>query len=183
MSIVGNGGNKDIQGKYNAITAIAEHTRAIHDGLAFSIDADGSVLKGSSIYFLGRTGSKQVHFDQFTAKFSQGLVRIYLYEAPTITTPGTPSSGVNLNFAASTIATMITYLGPTPSDNGILKSSKYLPISGGGANTSPSEGGIAGGRVLKANTDYLFRIQNLDTNNDITFGATFEWHESDIVLP
>jgi hypothetical protein len=179
---VGNGGLKDIQGKYKGVTIITENTRAIHDGEEFSIDADGTLLKAATLKLLGITGDKQVHFDEFFGKFSQGAVRISLYEAPTITANGTPILPVCSNFEIDNTAELAVHSNPTTTANGTFKAKVYLPRTGGGANVSGAEGGIAGGRVLKRNTAYLFLIENLDANVDNVYGINFTWHESDIIL-
>lgn len=180
--IVGNGGNKDIQGKYNAITTLGESTRAIHDGTEFTITAEGSIPASGSVKFLGVTGTNQVHFDEFVGDFAQGDIRISLYESPTVTDNGTLTPGICDNHEKNTTAEMLVYAGPTTSANGTLKSKRFLPLTGGGANVSPRNGGIAKGKVLKRNTTYLFLIENLDTNTAVSYGAEFSWHESDIIL-
>jgi len=181
-SVVGNGGSKDIQGKYNGITIITEDARAIHDGLEFSIGGDGTIAKATSISFLGITGDEQVHFDEVIGQFSQGNVRFTLFEGPTITDNGTPITPTNSNFESTNAAELQTFLNPSVSANGTAKASAFLPLTGGGANVTPSSGGIAGGRVLKRNTTYLILIENEDVNTGVDYDVTFNWHESDIIL-
>lgn len=182
MSTVGNGGRKDIQGAYKALTVVTENQRAVHDGEEFSVDADGTLARATSLKLLGITGSKQIHFDEFMGKFSQGNIRITLYEAPTITTNGTQVPVVCSNFEKNAVAQLAVYSAPTTTANGTFKAKVNLPLTGGGANTSGAEGGIAGGRILKRNTAYLFIVENLDANIDTVYGLNFNWHESDIIL-
>lgn len=182
MSTVGNGGFKDIQGPYNALTVVTETNRAKHDGTDFSVDAEGTLIRATALVILGVTGSKQVHFDEFIGRFSQGNVRISLYEAPTVTANGTPISTTCSNFEQNNPSQLAVYSTPTVTTNGVRKALVRLPLTGGGANVSGAEGGIAKGRVLKRNTQHLFIIENLDANVDITYGLNFEWHESGIIL-
>lgn len=184
MSTVGNnaGPYNEIQGRYHGITVINEELRAIHDGLEFSIDADGTIAKSTSISFLGITGDKQVHFDEFLGRFSQGGIRVEIFEAPTVTTTGTPLVPICSNFEANTTAQLQVFASPVVSANGTRKENKFFPKTGQGVNVSPTAGGIAGGRVLKRNDVYLFLITNEDTVNDIAFGIEFDWHESEIIL-
>jgi len=182
--IVGNGGFKDVQGKYPGLTSLSELTRAIHEGKAFAIGTEGEIAASSSVYLLGKSGDKQIHFDEFIADFSQGNIRISLYEDTIVSADGTPVIPSNMNFASTNEATLSVFSAPTITSNGTLKQPpKFLPLTGGGANVSPSQGGIAKGRVLKRNTNYLIRIENLDANTAVTFGAILTWHESDVVLP
>ena len=161
-----------------------EVRNAIHMGDAYSFDIDNvsSPLAGStSMYLMGITGSKQIHFDSLSGDFQKGGIRITLYEAPTTTANGTPQTSVNMNFASTKTASISIFLTPTITSNGTYKTSHYFPLTGNGVNVSPVQGDIAAGRVLKPNTKYLFRIENTDTASCI-FGLNFIWHDSNIVL-
>ncbi len=154
---------------------------AIHNGDAYSFDDDGTIGNESSLYFLGVIGDKQIHFDQISIKLEKGAVKLWIYESPTLTDNGTPETPINMNFASSNTSVLSLYSAPTITDNGTKKGSEYFPLTGGGANTAPQQGGVASGRVLKANTTYLFRLQNLD-NSSCDFGVDFIWHDSDYIL-
>lgn len=158
-----------------------ELQNAIHSGNAYGLDADGTIAATSSLYFLGITGAKQIHFDVISADFQKGGVRLWLYEAPTVTANGTAQTTANLNFASANVSTMSVFLSPTITANGTKKSSKFFPLTGVGVNVAPRSGDIAGGRILKPNTKYLFRLENTDSST-CSFGANFVWHDSDVLL-
>lgn len=158
-----------------------ELQHATHKGNAYGFDVDGTVGATSSLYFLGITGAKQIHFDHIHGDFQKGGIRIWLYEAPTTTANGTPESPINLNFSSSNISQLSLYSAPTITSNGTKKATHYFPLTGSGANISPASDVVAGGRVLKPNTKYLFRIENLD-NATCTFGVNFIWHDDDNIL-
>lgn len=163
------------------IYVLSEMTHGIHKGDAYSFSADGSILGASSLYFMGVTGNKQIHFDLFSGDFQKGGIRISFYESPTTTLDGTAQTPINMNFASANISTMLLYSTPTITTNGTIKATKFLPITGSGSNIPPAAGELAGGRVLKANTKYLFRIENTDAVA-CSFGVNFVWHDSDVVV-
>lgn len=156
----------------------SELNTSIHNGFCFSYDADGVIPKNSSIMLLGKTGNKEVHFHSFGGLFEKGDVRITLYEAPTVTANGTPVFGANMNFTYQDDHELLIFSAPTITNNGVKKASVFAPISGGGANVHPSTLGIAGGRVLTKNTDYLIVVTNLDTNAACAYGVNFIWSEN-----
>jgi hypothetical protein len=127
------------------------------------------------------TGDKQIHFDAISAEFQKGGIRLWIYESPTTTANGTSQTSVNMNFASLKNSTLSLYLSPTITSNGTKKLAKLFPLTGSGANTSPASGDIAGGRVLKANTKYLFRVENTD-NSACVFGINFIWHDDNNIL-
>jgi len=183
--VVGNGGGpyRNLQPDgYPAIPVLTELQRAIHDGRAFSLEADGQLTAVTpTLDFLGVTGDKQIHFDSLGGLFSQGGVRISLYEAPTVSANGTPVTPTNMNFASTNTSSMAIYSGPTITDPGTRKVSPYFPATGVGVNVSPANASVANGRVLKANTQYLFRVTD-EAAVTIGYGVTFIYHESDVEL-
>lgn len=158
-----------------------EMQHAIHSGNAYSFDYDGTLGATSSLYFMGVTGAKQIHFDSIHADFQKGGVRLWLYEAPTTTADGTAQTGVNMNFASIKTSTLSLFAAPTVTSNGIKKISHFFPLTGVGVNVAPQTGDVAGGRVLKQNTKYLFRIENTDSSA-CTFGINFIWHDDNNIL-
>jgi hypothetical protein len=166
-----------IRDKLGLIGITSKLNTAIHDGKAFSIDVDGTIPLSSSISLLGRVQSKEVHFHILEGAFQKGDIRISLYETPTLTTDGTPLTTFrNMNRNFSDTGDMLLFGTPTFSSSGLKVSSSFSPLTGGGANTQPSSTGIAGGRVLKKNTDYLIVIENLD-NSACSYGIHFIWSE------
>lgn len=159
-----------------------ELQHAIHKGEAFAFDAEGSIPANTSIYLMGITGAKEVHFDSFSGDFSQGNIRITLLEDGTTSANGTLQTPYRLNRVIPATNTLILYTAPTVLTDGNKMSGRFLPLSGGGANTAPRSGVIAGGRVLKPNTKYLFKITNTDANTANVYGINFTWYETTILL-
>ena len=59
---------------------------------------------------------------------------------------------------------------------------EFLDKNGVPRNVIDPEGGIASGRVLAQNTNYLFKITNTGGVTAIAYGIVFEWHESNVIL-
>ena len=173
---------RNIRSRMGGIAVYNEQQEAIHNGRAFSYDSEGTIAAGESVYLLGVTGDYQVHFDTLSGLFEAGGIRVGLYSAPTVTSNGTEHTPVNMNFASSNVSSMALYSGPTVTDIGTFKAQMFLPATGVGVNIQPTVGGIAGGRVLAANTSYIIKIENTLDTGTTDFGLTFEWHESDVEL-
>jgi hypothetical protein len=177
-----NGVPRNVIDPEGGFAAYDEHTHAIHKGQSFGFDGSGTLAAGATVLFLGKVGAKQVHFDAFSGQFSAGAIQIELFEAPTITNDGSVQTPYRLNRAVANTNTMGLFAAPTVSANGTKIGGVFLPASGGGANANPTEGGIASGRVLAQNTNYLFKVTNTGGVTAITYGIVFEWHESDVIL-
>ena len=154
-----------------------ELTNEIHNGRAYAISSDGTIAAGQSMIILGKVGNREVHFHNINGEFSQGNIRITLFEAPTITSNGTPILGTNMNRTFSDTHTMSVFMTPTITANGLKIGSIFFPLTGGGAHIAGASGGIASDRVLKKNTNYIIRIENVD-NATVSLGANFIWSES-----
>jgi hypothetical protein len=176
------GAKRSVVDETGGLIFIDELKAAIHRGEAYGYDAEGSIPANTSLLFLGVTGSKQLHFDEFLGDFSKGNIRITLYEDTVTSNNGTAVTPYGLNRAKVIAPTMTLYATPTVTSNGTKVAGKFLPLSGAGSNTNPQNGGIAKGKVLIANTKYLFVIQNTDANTAVSFGANFIWSESTVVL-
>lgn len=174
-------GKQIVADKTGSMATVNELQNAIHDGNAYSFDMDGTINASSSVYMLGITGDKQIHFDLFSASFAKGGIRLWLYEAPVTTANGVAQTSVNMNFASIKNSTMQLFSSPTITSNGTKKATEFFHLTGVGANVLSASGEIAGGRVLKQNTKYLFRIENTDTSS-CQYGVNFEWHDSDMML-
>lgn len=169
-----------INDKLGYLATTTEMLSEIHNGKAFSISLDGSIGVASSILMLGRVGDKEIHFHNINGTFGKGNIRITLFEDPTITAEGTPITATNMNRAFTDTHTMSVFTAPTVTDNGLDIGSVFFPITGGGAHTAGATGGIAGGRVLKRNTDYIMKIENTD-NAEVSFGTSLIWVESNVL--
>lgn len=150
----------------------------IHEGFAWSVDADGPLLAAGSLRLLGVTGDKEVHFLGIDGLWSSGGIRYTLYEAPTVTANGAALVPYALNRPLADTSTMAVYSGTTVTDNGTKIGGAFLPATGVGVNTLSVSGGIAGGRVLKKNTEYLIVIVN-ESATTATYGINFTWGEAD----
>jgi hypothetical protein len=160
-----------------ALISTDEISSSIHLGFAFGIDDSGTLAAQTSLILLGVVGEKEVHFNQIDGNFSQGNIRVSLFEAPTTTANGTPLTPYALNRANVKANTLQVFSAPIVTSNGTAIGSKFLPLSGGGANTQPVGGSIANSRVLKRNTKYLMMIQNTDMNSSAIFGVNIVWTE------
>jgi len=179
------GERRSLVSEYGGIPVSDELREAIHNGNAYSFGTDstiiGAIPASSSIYLLGITGDKQVHFDLFSGRFQKGGIKLWLYEDAITTANGTLQTTHNMLFQSSNISTLQLYAAPTITNNGNEKVSEFFPLTGLGVNVTPVDGEIAGGRVLKANTKYMFRVQNTDTST-CSFGVNFIWHDADVLL-
>ena len=166
-----------ISDKLGYLATSNELQTAIHNGIAYGTDWDGTINGENSLKFLGKITTKDVHFHVLEGSFEKGDIRISLYENPTITADGTAVTTIaNLNRNFSDDNTVSMYLTPTATGNGTKIGGSYVPISGLGSGVQSSKAGVAGGRVLKKNTNYLIVIENLDTFA-VKGGLTFIWDE------
>jgi hypothetical protein len=151
----------------------------IHEGFAWCVDVDGSLLASGSLLLLGVTGDKEVHFLGINGLWSSGDIRYTLYEAPTVTANGAALSPCALNRPLADTSTMTIYSGPTVTENGngTKVGGAFLPGTGVGVNLQSVSGGIAGGRVLKKNTKYLIEITN-ESAITASYGINFTWGEA-----
>ena len=166
-----------ISDKLGYLPIVSELQSAIHNGIAFGVDWDGTIAGSSSLILLGKATTKDIHFHILEGRFEKGDVRISLYEAPTTTANGTQIITVaNLNRNFTDTNTLSIYLAPTVTLNGTKIGGSFDPLAGLGSGTQSSKLGVAGGRVLKKNTDYLIVVENLDTAS-VSAGLDFIWAE------
>ena len=130
---------------------------------------------------LGRVGAKEVHFDHFHIDTSKGFITINLYEAPTVSVVGTPVPAANRKRSSLNTPTMLTYVSPITSANGLmLEETRLFDTGGQGSHLVQGSGGIDADWVLKSNTDYMFTITNNDSTA-VTFSGHFIWAEREVV--
>ena len=163
--------------KLGLLGTVSELNNAIHNGKAYSFDVDGTLALTSSISLMGRVQDKEVHFHALTGEFQKGNIRITLYESPTLTADGTLlTTHRNMNRNYSDNSDMLLYDTPVFTSEGTFVASTFSPLTGSGNNINSAQSAIAGGRVLKKNTDYLIVIENLD-GTECTFGIHYIWSE------
>lgn len=168
-----------INDKLGYIATTNEQQTEIHNGHMYEIDADGSIPALSSLLFLGKVGDKEVHFHTIAGQFAKGGIRISLFEAPVISNNGTTRLGTNLNRNYKDNHTLQVFSSPTVTSNGYELPSVFFPLTGLGVNVLSASISLAGGRILKRNTDYLIKIENTD-NSAVKYGVNFIWSESDV---
>lgn len=161
---------------------ISEANSFVHEGVAFGIDIDSTLVNGASIYLLGVTTTKEIHFEQVTGDFSTGGIRFELFEGTVTTAGGAAVTAYALNRASSSAQTMVV-TAPVAGDitsTGTKIGGAFLPLTGSGAHIQPASGGMAGGRVLKTGTKYLIKITN-ESGATVSYGIGFVWGEPEYV--
>jgi hypothetical protein len=99
-------------------------------------------------------------------------IKIELFEAPTITTPGTAVTPTATNRVSTTASTTVVQSAPTVSANG-------TPIFTSLANGSKNSGGLLNSEYnfnLKPGVTYLYKITYLGTGT-ATLSADLVWAE------
>ena len=141
---------------------------------------DGSVPAASSAFLVGVTGPSQVHFHIVDGDYSQGDFKLLLWEDAIELVPGTEvAKASNMKFTSSQVSEITIRVGSTFTSYGNLRADKYFPSAG---NKTGAGGGIAGGRILKPNSIYVFEIKNLDPNTPLSFGSVLIWSEAPIAV-
>lgn len=163
------------------IYVVDELSHGVHEGRAFVVSQDGSLLSGASLYMLGKVGAKEAHFHGFNISASDGDISVHLYENPTVTADGTPAVAVNKNRRSTNVATLEVFGGATVSSDGTVLEHDHTYGTGGvGSNTSGGTGALDEDWVLAPNTNYLVKIDNHGAST-VEFTAKFTWSENDPV--
>ena len=161
-----------------ALPMLTEFQAAVHAGESFSYAASQIGLASAGVVtLLGRTGTKQVHFDGFKVTVSNAPFRIELFEAPTVSNAGTLLDSRRRNRANANVSLMTIYSTPIFSATGLILDDDLIPQISQGAQNSSGQGTVDDGWVLKANTDYLIRLTNL-SGGAVNWSAKFTWHEA-----
>jgi hypothetical protein len=92
-----------------------------------------------------------------------GTATLAIFEAPTVTDPGTAQPIFNRNRNASYVAAVTVFHTPTLSDNG-LEIDTLLVGGGSGGQASGADGQFRTEWLLKPNTDYFFLARNIAGN-------------------
>ena len=162
-----------------------EFSNAVHEGIAFSISEDGQLAAtggADTHYFLGRTGSKEMHFAGFHMNASNGNFTVHLYEAPTLSADGTPVTPINRNRASATVSTVSAFFNPTVTSTGTFLEHDHTYDTGGvGSNLASGAGELTIDWVLAANTDYLIEIVNLNATT-LDYTIKFQWAEREPIV-
>lgn len=151
----------------------------IHEGFGFDAAGHGTILANQNIVLLGKVGVMPVHLNGFEIITSKGPFLIELIESPTISSNGTQFQTPNRNRESTRTAVMQTFIGSTITGGTVLSTRKIHSV-GGGSHTESGEGGFNGEWVLKPNTNYAFRLTNLDTTASCDYSASFFFYEVDV---
>lgn len=164
-----------IVGVYDDISTQTHAENSVFAGRGYLISGQTTLGVGASIYLLGCTQDKAVHFEDFILKFSATPFDVHFYEEPTITSNGTQIQGFNLDRNKRDInSSLLTYANPTFTNNGTL----IFHTAAYGGNNLVGSTDIPTEIILRINTCYLFEITNNDGNNvETTYNLI--WHESE----
>lgn len=164
----------DNQDDTNLVGVVSESSliHHIHAGKGFKLFASGSIATGASLELLGRTNGAEVHFRSFEINTEAGNLTIDFIEGVNVTATGSSMSSTCLNRELDNTATLLTYSTPTYTGGTLIDQSKILS----GDKKLVFDGGIQGEFVLKANTDYIFKITN-NESQDVNFDSSFIWYE------
>lgn len=166
----------------NSIPVVSKSTNAVHKGEMFSINAEGILPAGESMYLLGVTADKEVHFNLFHVDTNQGNFKMELFESPTVTNVGGLISSLNRKRSSSNVATMLTYGGTVVTDGGILLDATQVFDTGGtGNHVIRGYGELGADWLLKTNTNYLIKFTNSDIT-DLNYSGTFIWAEKEPII-
>lgn len=164
------------------ITAIQWAHYQLHLGNSFNTShIFTSVAAGAYVYLLLQTNSEfSPHLNFEVTATSQAVAEFY--EEPTITGNGTAIDIIALNRKSTNTTDTLWYHTPTQSALG-TKLAEKLAIGGTGPQ---SIGGSASGNVrrefewiLKAETKYLFRIQNQASSGTDSIQFEASWYQVD----
>lgn len=167
--------------KSGGLRTFDELQSAVHDGMMFSYTNHGTIAAAGTLMLLGVTGNRQVHFDGFSIDISQGPFLVEFFEAPTVTTLGTPVTTRRRNRNNPNVSQMLVYSGGTVSATGLLLADDQLLLVGLGANVLSGTSSVSDGWVLKANTTYLIRLTN-QAGTTTSYNARFSWHEANYTV-
>ena len=147
----------------------------IHRGIVFDLSRKITLPANQTIYLVGKTNGKSVHFHAEEYTSSAGGVEIRLLEDVTFT-GGTEIVGANRNRLSNQEPTLEVFAGATVSDTGT-----ELYLIGFPAGATPVSGGSQKGAeteewILKPQTNYAIEIKNLNNAERIVY-ASLSWYE------
>lgn len=164
------------------ITQITGDHRYIHEGKAFSyIGNTGSLTAGSGTYSLSiltpvDTSGIRLHFRPLKLGATANTMLMTVAEGSTVT-GGSVVVPFNRNRNSSNISKSVLTAGVTVSAEGSIRSQDAV---GGGTNPSTNQGGAAGANqelVLKPNTTYSIKIDNIGSVTASTGYFELFWYE------
>ena len=155
-----------------------EH-HAIHEGIAFNLNVYSTVAFGTPKYCQFKTGSKYVHLKEKTIVDGSDTLLCQFIEAPTVTDGTTLVPTYNRNRNSSTTSVMVIYSDPTNISGGTILEYDYIfgaDNALGGAQVSSPGAFMNLEWVLKPNTTYIYKLENLG-DGTATFLSKLMWYE------
>jgi len=154
------------------IETIGHYHDKIHSGDAYHVSDYGTYSKNAEWDILIKVGSTQMHLLWGVSANVGALVE--LFESPTVTANGTQYTIYNKKRASSNTPDTDVYETPTLTADGTQFEVAVLP----GSNQSGILCSVDLEWVLKANTDYLFRITSQGNSN--LLGLALDWYEENV---
>lgn len=142
------------------------------NGLVYHYTNNGSITSGSSVYFMGCTDSRTIHFLDYELISDSSPIIIDFYEAPTVTANGTLVNSSNMNRQSYLNSSLTLYGGPTITNEGTLLFRKAILTD----KKASGELATSLNWVLDSETCYLFKITN-QAGATITYYSNFFWNE------
>lgn len=171
------------QDSYNsAVPVLTSIHYANHLGKTFHADHKfTTVASGSSVEMLVRVPSTHdMHLGVMRTTVGAGDVDVYLFEGPTVTSPGTAVNTVCTNREVAAASEVDIYHTPTTTADGTEIHHQWIHNTGTGTGLSDNGvGDSAAGEewVLAPNTDYLLRITN-NSGSTISIWQELLWYEN-----
>jgi len=169
--------NISITGKGCIFTARAVHRRILKSKEWQAGECHDDLANTATRVYHIKVGAKTAH-GTFTY-WSEGKIKIQLYEAPTKSADGTAITGLSLNRETIGTPTTTMFHTPTTSANGTLLATKKIgeAATGGFFGAAASGGNETGGYwMLKPSTSYLVIITN-QSGEAADICVNYEWHE------
>lgn len=176
------GGNKILMEHGNVLVAMDSLHHWVHRGFMFQAEyVNASLNNGANLDILLETGAEDTHLQYLVN--AGGACRVYLYEGPTALR-GTEVTPYNMRRAmANRLPTMKISHTPTVSATGTeLVPGRYLP--GGTSPTTRVGAEVRAGTewVMKANTTYLIRVNNVSGGSIVAdLALSFYEHDEEVV--
>lgn len=160
-----------------AIGSIDQEHLQIHNGNGYTIADRVLILNGGGVLdLLGIVPAATFpHFRQIQVASSGGPFDIDFYEGTTVSANGTEITAYNNNRNSSNTPDLVTYSGPTVTDDGDLLETVYVP----GTKQTGSLGSEGSNEwLLKPSTNYMIRITNNTSGGGTSiFVTNIFWYE------
>jgi len=147
----------------------------MNQGRVFGGGFEYSIAGNQTAYFQIKTGSLAPRVVSRIAQSTQNDIRIRFYEAPTLTDGSNVIVPLCTNRVLANTSTVSIHSNPTNVSGGLLLDTDILPGDRAPSAVGSSEE-LSNLILLKPNTDYVARIDNLDSGTAIVV-AKIAWVE------